>query len=180
MHAGRGSELGHRFCGDEQEIAPLLYWLADRASDAINPIFIVLILEEPLLNHGRQGEASRRGFLLFWARAALCIAVAVLLTELGKRYEVWPGHPNFPSGHMTFATAAATSLVLQRGRRWLWLVGPLALMMGLSLAYGHWHTPDEVLAGWVVGMLVPLGVWRLISRKAAVTAGARSAPWGRS
>jgi membrane-associated phospholipid phosphatase len=158
----------------------LLYWLADRASDAINPIFIALILEEPLLGDGARGERLRR-CLLFWARAALCIAVAVLLTEAGKRYEVWPGHPNFPSGHTTFATAAATSLVLQRGRRWLWLVAPLALLMGLSLAYGRWHTPDEVLAGWAVGTLVPLGLWRLIGRKkAAVTADVHSVPWGRS
>jgi len=151
----------------------MLYWLADRASDAINPIFIALILEEPLLGDRVRAERLRCG-LLFWARAILCIAVAVVLTEAGKKYEIWPGHPNFPSGHTTFATAAATSLVLQRGRRWLWLVAPLALLMGLSLAYGHWHTPDEVLAGWGVGMLVPLGLWRLINRN-AVTAGARSA-----
>ena len=151
----------------------MLYWLAERASYTINSILIVLILEEPLLGDGERGDRLRRG-LLFWTRAVLCIAVAVVLTELGKKYEVWPGHSNFPSGHTTFATAAATSLVLQRGRRWLWLVAPLALLMGLTLAYGHWHTPDEVLAGWVVGIAVPFGLWRLINRK-AVTAGVRSA-----
>jgi membrane-associated phospholipid phosphatase len=141
----------------------VLHWLAERASDAINPIFIALILEEPLLNDRAPGESLRRG-LRFWLRAVLCISVAVVLAEAGKKYQVWNGHPNFPSGHTTFATSAAASLVLQRGRRWFWLVVPLAVLMGISLAYAGWHTPDEVLAGWVLGAIVPPLLWKLIGR----------------
>jgi membrane-associated phospholipid phosphatase len=147
----------------------MLYWLADRASDAISPIFIALILEEPLLGEATTSARWRRG-LIFWARAVLCIAGAVILAEMGKKYQVWHGHSNFPSGHTTFATSAATTLVLQRGRRWLWLVAPLAILMGISLAYDHWHTPDEVFAGWILGAIVALVLWRITGRKAATDA----------
>jgi membrane-associated phospholipid phosphatase len=142
----------------------MLYEIADRASNAINPIFIIMILEEPLLPLGIARERFL-GTVSFWGRVLLCMGVAVTLAEMGKAHQVWHGHPLFPSGHTTFATSAATCLILQRGKVWAYLCVPLAVLMGVSLAYGHWHTPDEVLGGWILGAVVPYLLWRLSTRQ---------------
>ncbi|MDX1935143.1 MAG: phosphatase PAP2 family protein [Capsulimonadales bacterium] len=97
----------------------------------------------------------------FWGRSLLGLGVAVALAELGKATEVWPGHPLFPSGHTTFAMSAATCIVLQRGKGWLWLLVPIVGLMGVCLVYGQWHTPDEVAGGLVVGSVVPRLLWKL-------------------
>ena len=83
----------------------------------------------------------------FWARSVLSIGLAVVLAESGKRFEVWPGHPSFPSGHESFALAAVVSLTV-RDRRWLALGLPLALLMSWALVDAHFHTPVDVAGAW--------------------------------
>lgn len=134
-----------------------LFALADKLSDLINPALGLLLLEEPLLDP----RNTREPWLLFWVRAGAATGLAVALAELGKHFQVWPGHASFPSGHTTFATAAAASLVLQRGPRWLWIAAPAVVLMGSSLVYGHWHTPDEVLGGFALGLAVSIACFRI-------------------
>ncbi len=152
--------------------ADLVFVVADRASDAINPVFIALIAEEPLLLRAKyapdSGETTRRVWpetLRFWGRALLGVGVAVVLAELGKKLQIWPGHGNFPSGHTTFAASAAACLVLQRGAAWLWFTVPLVLLMMASLVYGHWHTVDEVVAAAFLGPSVAVCVWQLTKKR---------------
>lgn len=134
-----------------------LFYVADKLSDGINPILCVLALEEPLLNQG----GDREPWPLFWVRTIVATGLAVSLAELGKHHQIWHGHGNFPSGHTTFATAVAASLVLRRGPRWLWLSVPLVVVMASSLIYGHWHTPDEVIGGFVLGLVITTVCFRL-------------------
>ena len=133
--------------------------LASLICNVVNPILLVMILEEPLIAEG-EGRGKCWRVLCFWGKAVLGIAIAVILAELGKAFEVWAGHPRFPSGHTTFAVSAATCLILRRGTRWAFLVVPLAVLMMSSLPYANYHTWDEVAGGTVLGVTIPLLVWR--------------------
>jgi membrane-associated phospholipid phosphatase len=136
--------------------------LADFLSRSINPALCLLILEEPLLDR----RAGREPWPLFWVRCAAAIGIAVTLAEMGKHHEVWSGHPMFPSGHTTGATAAAACLVLRRGLRWLWIAVPAVVLMAVSLVYGRWHTTAEVLGGFVLALVITLACFRVFSRLA--------------
>jgi len=147
----------------------------DIASDAINPIFVGLILEEPMLGTGTPRERWVRG-LKFWGRVLFCLGIAVAMAELGKKYQIWHGHPNFPSGHTTFATSAAVCLIMQRGKAWAWLAIALTVVIGILLVYDQWHTPVEVLGGWILGTVVPYALWRLTQWNVARVLQKNSAP----
>jgi membrane-associated phospholipid phosphatase len=147
----------------------LHYMLLVAASEicrSINPIFVALVLEEPLIPAKSRSRSRRSSSSLwFYLQAVLAIGIPVALAELGKKYQVWPGHLNFPSGHTTFAAAAATCLVMRRGERWAWMAVPLVLLMALGLLYGHWHTPLEVLAALVLGPAVAWMIMSLTTRR---------------
>ncbi len=83
------------------------------------------------------------------------MGLAVALAEGGKRWQVWPGHPAFPSGHETLCLAAATCLVA-RDRRWLGLGLPLSALQAWALVRGHFHTPVEVAGALLTGPPVVL------------------------
>jgi membrane-associated phospholipid phosphatase len=136
---------------------PDILSVADFLSSSINPALALLILEEPLLDQ----RAAREPWPIFWVRSAAAIGVAVTLAELGKHYEVWNGHPLFPSGHTTVATAAAACLVLRRGPRWLWIGVPAVVVMAVSLVHGRWHTTIEVVGGFALAVLITLAVFRI-------------------
>jgi len=129
-------------------------------SSSINPFLVLMILVEPALPRRTEQEAWPR----FWLRAVLGIAIAVVLAEMGKRYEVWPGHPSFPSGHTTFATAAAVALVCRRGRRWAPLALAAVLLMGTALVIGHYHTIADIIGGIALAVTITGGPFWLRAR----------------
>ena len=68
---------------------------------------------------------------------------------------------SFPSGHTATSFAAATmlSLLLPRYRIPFFV---LAVLIGLSRLYNGVHYPTDVLAGATLGVLVALGIRRLM------------------
>ena len=126
-------------------------------TNAINVVLLLLVALAPFV--------TRRGLgaLNFWVRTLVGMGVGVALAESGKRWEVWAGHPGFPSGHETLALAAATSLAC-RDRRWLAAGVPLAALQAWALITGHFHTPEDVTGALVTGILPPLAA-HLIKRQ---------------
>ena len=156
------------------EIHNRLFILADKLTDIINPVLLAFIAEEPLrLRELRRGNAEKMArwpdIWRVWGRTVLCVGVAVVLAELGKKMEVWPGHNNFPSGHTAFAASCAMVLVLHRGRAWLWIVAPLVALMGASLVYGNWHTVDEVVGALFLGPSVAWFLWQATEKRQKTT-----------
>ncbi len=121
-----------------------MFSLPQVAASAINPILTILLLSAPFY------KPKPAGPWRFWGRSALGLGLAVIVTESGKYWEVWPGHPSFPSGHETFGLAVATSLVVW-DRRWLGLALPLTLLLAWALVAAHYHTPVDVAGAWLVG-----------------------------
>ena len=113
-------------------------------SNAVNALLLLLVAAAPFVT--RRGA----GVWDYWLRSAAGIGLAVVLAESGKRYEVWPGHPGFPSGHETLALAAATCLVVC-DRRWLWVAVPLTLAQAVLLVVAHFHQPPEVAGALLIG-----------------------------
>ena len=114
-------------------------------ANAVNPVLAACLVSAPRVTPRRADPAWR-----FWARAAVGIGVAVLLAEAGKRGEVWPQHPTFPSGHETFALATATFLA-RRDPRWLTVALPLLLLLAWALVAAHFHRPLDVAGALLVG-----------------------------
>ena len=123
-------------------------------TNAINAVLLLLVAAAPFITRRSSGALN------FWARSLVGIGAGVALAESGKRWEVWAGHPGFPSGHETLALAAATCLACQ-DRRWLAAGVPLAALQAWALITGHFHTPEDVTGGLVTGILPPLAAhWR--------------------
>lgn len=120
--------------------------LAHCLAEGINPLFVLLLLIAPFLGP----RAAFPRIVTFWGLTVLGIALAVVLAEEGKRHVVWAGHPGFPSGHETFALACATSLVCWRGT-WIWLVLPLAVVLGWALVAAHYHETADVWGALLTG-----------------------------
>jgi membrane-associated phospholipid phosphatase len=118
-------------------------------TNIINPLTVLLLLAAPFLTRRRTGVFE------FWIRSILGIGLAVILAESGKKYEVWHGHPSFPSGHETFCLAAVTCLA-SRDLRWLAAGLPLALLMAWALVTAHYHTPIDILGALLTGPLPAL------------------------
>ena len=74
-----------------------------------------------------------------------------------ERRLVQPESSSFPSGHT--ASAAAFSGIVDRAYPKLWLpINGLAATVGFSRVYTGVHYPGDVLAGWLLGKAVALGV----------------------
>ncbi len=119
-------------------------------ANAINPLSALLLLAAPFvtLRSSRAWELSRAWE--YWGRCVLGVGLAVVLAESGKRGEVWPGHPGFPSGHETFCLAAMTCLAV-RDPRWLGLGLLLSLVMAWALIAARFHTPLDIAGALLTG-----------------------------
>ena len=124
-------------------------------TNALNAVLLVLVALAPFLPW--RGRDAIRGLEVaeFWARSLVGIGVGVMLAESGKKWEVWAGHPAFPSGYETLALAATTCLAC-RNWRWLAVGAPLAALQAWALITGHFHTPEDVTGALVTGIVPPL------------------------
>lgn len=129
--------------------------LARFLAEAINPLLVGMVLAAP-------GPPTRGGWR-YWGRCAVAVSLAVLLAEAGKKYEVWPGHDSFPSGHATLAAVCATCLIL-RDRRWAALSVPATALMAWALVAAHYHDTVDVVGALILGPTVTALVFRLMAR----------------
>jgi membrane-associated phospholipid phosphatase len=68
-----------------------------------------------------------------------------------------PAGQGFPSGHAAIAVLFWGILVMRLGRRWLWAVLMVyVLMSGWARMYGGAHFPQDVIAGWLIGFVLLL------------------------
>jgi membrane-associated phospholipid phosphatase len=123
-------------------------------ADIINPILAVtgLICAALSIRHGRTFR--------FWVLNFAAISLAVALAEFGKWLPIWPGHPEFPSGHETLGVGISACLVLYR-KQWVWVVVPICVLLGVSLVGAHFHRPIEVIGGVGVGSFPPFLIYRV-------------------
>jgi membrane-associated phospholipid phosphatase len=122
-----------------------------------------LILADHLIASPKPTVAST---LRFWGRLILTSALAALLAEMGKHYQVWPGHPGFPSGHTALTVALCWNLYLRHKANntyWLWFLLAIAVFQGVRLVLGNAHTPIEVFVGAILGTVFPL-LWDKIAK----------------
>ena len=127
--------------------------LAHLLCDVINPVLAVCVAAAPL--------KSPRPWR-FWAGSTVGIGLAVAAAEAGKRFEVWPGHPTFPSGHETFALAAGT-LLIRHDPRWLAPVLILVLLLAWALVRAYYHAPVDVAGALLTGPPLALLADRLLT-----------------
>ena len=113
-------------------------------ANCVNPLLTAFLVAAPFIG------VRKSSCWEFWGRTALALGLAVVLAESGKHFQVWPGHPSFPSGHETFGLCAAASLAL-RNVRWLILSLPLVLLLAWALVDAHFHQPIDVAGALLVG-----------------------------
>ena len=68
--------------------------------------------------------------------------------------------PSFPSGH-TSRAFLLVGLVALRERKWLPVLLPYAVVVGLARVYEGAHYPLDVLGGAVVGLVIGVIFWRI-------------------
>ena len=74
---------------------------------------------------------------------------------------------SFPSGHSASAFVFFTPLVIFLRRRWLPLLVIPLLIAYSRIALGV-HTPADVVAGSLLGIAIPLVVWKVLSKKGRI------------
>lgn len=63
--------------------------------------------------------------------------------------------PSFPSGHAQNSLVFWTSLGLRIGKWFLWIIIiPLLLLIGFSRVYLGVHFPQDILGGWIIGIVI--------------------------
>lgn len=121
-------------------------------------------------------------FKLAWLFFVAAAAGGVLL-EIGKHIAKEPrpavvlagnlhiratelGLNSFPSGHAVIATTLAMVLWLILPRRWRWVCLIWIIIVGLSRIYLGDHTPNDVIGGIAVGVIV-VSILKLLPTKLA-------------
>ncbi len=98
-----------------------------------------------------------------FCRALLAVLTATVLAHVDRWFNLWPAHPYFASGHMTFTFGLAVSAGLLRP--WTLAISlPLLVPFGVALYFLGFHTPFDILGA------IPLvfavygtihGLWRI-------------------
>lgn len=84
-------------------------------------------------------------------RATLvAVALSYVLAHVNRWFDLWKAHPNFPSGHETFAACVGAVLVSLDRRFWPYVLAILAIL-GYGLVRAGWHSRYEVIAGFLLG-----------------------------
>jgi len=98
----------------------------------------------------------------FW-RALAAVTIATVLAHLNRWFDLWPAHPYFASGHMTFCLGVTLSVALLRP--WsLVITLPVLVALGVALVELHFHRVGDVLGAIPLVLVVYAivhGMWRI-------------------
>ena len=120
---------------------------------------------------------KRRG-LLTLASVYVCLAFTAIIKLTACVYRPWvrdprvipagklPSSYSFPSGHTSMATTtylgSSVALWQHKNTRWLVVICIVAaLLTGFSRNYLGVHTPQDVLTGFILGVVCLFGVWKV-------------------
>lgn len=111
-------------------------------------VFIVFLslIDEPLKLHQ-------------FLRAALALSIATVLSHLDRWFDLWPGHPYFASGHMTFVAGVAASLGFLRSWTAL-LTLPLLVPYGIALNKLGFHCPLDIFGAIPIVLIVYILIYK--------------------
>jgi len=122
---------------------PLVYWLVDRRT-GLNLLFLLLITDT-FTNYFKQLFHQPRPYWLG--------EVQGLASEASYA---------FPSAHASNTMALFGYLMYRIRKGWAWALGSIVIfLIGLSRMYLGVHFPSDVLAGWILGLIVLLLFIRL-------------------
>jgi len=128
------------------------------ALDGVGVFLTLLWLFTVIMRHQR-GEP-----IIVILRATLAaLVISYIIAHVDRWFYLWPYHPDFPSGHETFASCIGTALVIE-DRRYLWLVLPLLALLGYGLVRAGWHVPSDVAGGFLLGTVVMLICYKVSSK----------------
>jgi hypothetical protein len=125
------------FIIDGLAVLPFLVWIG---------VLVYLYDRRPIQNEIRA---------TLWA-----IAISYVFAHVNRWFGLWQAYPNFPSGHMTFASCVWTELALI-DRRYVF-AAPFALaLLAYALFHSAWHGRVDIVGGFALGSLVMLALRRL-------------------
>ena len=102
------------------------------------------------------------------ARAILKLIFAVprpFVLDSRLQPVIKPQNFSFPSGHALWSVAEYGGWAMYLRKRFPWLVylaGMLMLLTGLSRTVLGVHTPQDILAGFIIGSLILVGTYKLV------------------
>lgn len=124
-------------------ILPLVYWCLDKR---LGVYLAYLIAFSALLN--TTFKATLRGPRPYWLPQG---------SDLGLAEEASYG---IPSGHVQTATVFYLALAVWLRRRWLWVAAfVIIFLMAVSRAYLGVHFVHDVVAGFLLALIVLVGDW---------------------
>lgn len=100
-------------------------------------------------------QVSAHVFKGIFDRIRPCNALTGVLTPDEK-----PNSYSFPSSHATNMGGSMTLLALAYPP-WAWLCGLFGFLVGLSRVYLGVHYPSDVMGGWLLGMAIGWGLWKI-------------------
>ena len=125
------------------------FW--DSIADTFNPLLTLLLLSVIFFVARRDSSFQPWPFL---GRVLLALLVTYVIAHVNRWFDLWPAHPKFPSGHVTYAACVLTSMSLLN-LRWLLLVPLLFVYSALIVALGF-HLWMDIFAAMIFAPPVAL------------------------
>lgn len=140
------TELHHFLIPIALLLLSLLIWGGKKGRWVVLALVITVTLTDQVSAHVFKG---------IFDRVRPCNALTGVLTP----YE-HPSSYSFPSSHATNMGGSMTLLALAYPP-WAWLCALFAFLVGLSRVYLGVHYPSDVMSGWLLGIAIGWGVWKI-------------------
>ena len=163
-------QFGIRLIQSIQTLSPALDGFMDTISSIGLPEFFLVLI--PLIYWTINRRVGIRSFLVLLYFDSIGLMLKLLLHQPrpfwleGIKQLSFEGTYGIPSGHSGRTLAVSGYLATQVKKRWFWAITVLyILLVGISRLYLGMHFPQDVLGGWLLGILV---IWAVIKWEGAV------------